>query len=118
MDLLGDIHQLEEGGEGPDDLGGCAQVQIFREAGDGRLALERELPAQILSEIPDLLLLLEQRAPRLLDQDRPQQIAEEPDVPPEREVAGGRIRELEFVHTPSTDRQTPTQRCCYRRTPG
>ena len=84
--LLGEIGELEVETERAEDL---------------RLALERKLadrsrqisarpgaarPPRLPRECPDTLLVGEQLLAFLLDEDSPEDLAEQPDVPPERRL--------------------------------
>ena len=88
--LLGDVRQVEEGGEGAHQVGGVGDVEALQERGQlGARAASRGRVARLLAQRPHPLDQLQELRPVLADQGLPQQVAEQPDVGPQHRVGSG-----------------------------
>ncbi len=100
--LLRDVDQLEEECEGPQHGG----LSLVVESGD-RLAelVARSSRTCLTCKRPDALLVIEEALSPLLDENAPEQIAEQPHVRAKSGVGG---------HAPSLENTTPTSACLSR----
>ena len=89
MGLLGDVRQVEEGGEGAYQVGGVANVeprQQHVQLGAGAVAGARI--AGLFAQTAHPLHQFQERGAVLPHQRLPQQVAEQPNVSPQRRVPG------------------------------
>ena len=88
--LLGDVRQVEEGGEGAHQVGGVGDVQPLQQGGElGACAASRPRVARLLAQRAHPLHQVQELRPVLADQGLPQQVAQQPDVGAQRGVGTG-----------------------------